>query len=142
MAAQCLADRLTKEMRDSFAVRECGPDLWAVSSPFLYDDGDVLPVFVLRGSDGRWSLTDQGMTVSHLFFDGFEFSEAGFGRVARVVAAHSAVLGEKHEISMPLSGRPDAFAVGTFVQLLAQVQGVALTSRPERDADNTAGGPE
>jgi len=133
MTEQCLGDRLMKQLCDSFVVREDGPDLWTISSPLLFDDGDALPIFAQRGKNGQWSLTDQGMAVSHLFFDEFEFTEARFGRVAQLVAAHSAVLGETHEICMPLSGHPNAFAVGTFMQLLAQVQGVALTLRSDRD---------
>jgi len=128
-----LGDELTKDLRDSFVVQEDGPDFWVISSPLLFDDGDELPIFARRDGGGKWSLTDQGMAVSHLFFDEFEYTEARFSRISQLVAAHSAELGEMHEITMPLSGRPTAFAVGTFMQLVAQVQGVALTSRSDRD---------
>lgn len=127
-----LADALHDDLCRSFRVRADGPDEIVVSSPFLFDDGDVLPVFLQR-SDAGWSLSDRGMAVSHLFFDEFQFTEARFARIAQLVGVHAARLSDSHEITLALETTPTAFDVATFLQLVAQVQGVALTSRTDRD---------
>lgn len=132
MNAHDLAEVLQAELCTTFRVRASEGEEIAISSPFLFDDGDVLPVF-LRRSEGGWILTDHGMAVSHLFFDEFQFTEARFARVAQLVGVHAARLSDTHEITMAVDGQPTAFDVATFLQLVAQVQGVALTSRTDRD---------
>ncbi len=117
---------------ESFAVRQDSPGHWPIRSPLVFEDGDNLPSFVSL-VDGSWCLTDHGMTVSHLFFDEFQFTEARFNRISQLVLSHSAKFAEHHEIVLPLDAPPTAYDVGLFLQLVAQVQGVALTSRSDRE---------
>jgi hypothetical protein len=124
--------RLKADLCTSFVVRPDGDDRWAIRTPMLYGDGDALPIFVERTAGG-WVLTDDGLTVSHLFFDDFRYTDARFGRIEMLVDAHEAELGPGHVIRIPLDSFPDAFDVGDYLQLLAQVQGVALTVQTDRD---------
>lgn len=132
MTSEEFPTSLQRALCESFAVRVDGDDRWAIRSPMIFDDGDALPVFAVR--DGaKWYLTDDGMSVSHLFFDEFQFTEARFGRIAQLVSRHSAELGDAHQIRMVLDGPPSPVDIGDFLQLVAQVQGVALTSQSDRD---------
>ncbi|MXZ86931.1 MAG: DUF1828 domain-containing protein [Acidimicrobiia bacterium] len=124
--------RLTNELRESFLIRTEGDNGVAITSPLLFDDGDVLPVFA-QCEDGRWSLTDHGIAISHLFFDEFAYTEARFKRIMQLVDYHSAELSPTNEITLQLHDFPRAYDVGTFLQLVAQVQGVALMSQTDRD---------
>lgn len=126
--------RLGRSLCESFHVREDGEGRWAIRSPLLLDDGDALPVFVVRASTGEWHLTDDGMALSHLFFDEFNYTEPRFARLARLVEGHGYELTAENVINTSDGPEPDAFDVGDFLQLLAQVRGVALTSIPERDS--------
>jgi len=132
VTADDLAARLKADLCASFVVRPDGQDRWAVRTPMLFGDGDALPLFVERSATG-WVLTDDGLTVSHLFFDEFRHTPARFARIEMVVQAHGADLGPGHVIRMPLDDMPAAYDVGDFLQMLAQVQGVALTVEQERE---------
>jgi hypothetical protein len=88
MTSSDFAAELKLALCESFDVRQDSPDHWTIRSPFIFEDGDNLPSFVTH-VDGSWRLTDQGMTVSHLFFDEFQFTEARFNRISQLVLSHS-----------------------------------------------------
>ena len=128
-----LSSQLKAALCDSFGVRDEGDGRWAVRTPFTFDDGDTLPLFIELFVDGTWRITDDGIAASHLFFDEFQFTEARLSRIEMLVEASGAEIDANRALSLRLGGPPTAFDIGDFVQLLAQVQGVALTSRVERD---------
>lgn len=117
---------------DAWTVREDSPGEWAISTPFIFDDGDSFPVFVRLDSE-RWTLRDYGMTCSHLFFDDFNATEARMNRIVQLVQKSDGRLDSKNEITVVLDGPPNAYNVADFLKLLSQVQGVALTSQIDRD---------
>ena len=125
-------DRLASELGSAFAIHPHDEATWVVDAPFAYGDGDHLPVFISR-SDFDWHLTDRGMTVSHLYFDDFKYSEARHESIADIVGYHYAELMDDFEIKMPLDGTPSPLDIGYFLQLVSQVQAVAILSRDERE---------
>jgi Domain of unknown function DUF1828 len=127
-----LSTQLKKSLCDSWMIREDSPSEWTVSTPFLFEDGDGLPVFV-RLQDNGWSIRDYGMTCSHLFFDDFNATESRMARILQLIEKAGAKLDATNEIAMQLLGPPDAYQIADFLTLLNQVQGIALTSQIERD---------
>jgi hypothetical protein len=125
------SEALAQELCQSFAVRPVGDQKWAVGTPLLYDDGDSLPVFVEHSTS--WRLTDEGMAVSHLYFDDFEYTEPRLRRIQLLAEAHGVGMSKDHELVLELDGPPSAYDIGTFLQLVAQVRGVALTASTERE---------
>ena len=122
--------RLSTELGSAFAVNSYDDTAWIVDAPFAYGDGDHLPLFISR-SDEEWYLTDLGMTVSHLYFDDFTYSEARHERIVEIVDYHYAELLKNFEIKMPLDSLPTPFDIGHFVQLVSQVQAVAILFQDE-----------
>ena len=125
---------LNSSLHEAFEITQDGESNWIVRSPFLYEDGDNLPIFISY-EDGRWYLTDRGMAISHLYFDEFEYSEARYRSIRQVVDYHYAEIADDHEITMPLDGMPTRFDVGDFIQLVAQIQVVAIVSHTEREQE-------
>ena len=123
---------LVSELGSAFAIHPHDEATWVVDAPFAYSDGDHLPVFISR-SDIDWYLTDRGMTVSHLYFDDFRYSEARHERISDIVDYHYAELLEDFEIKMPLDAMPTPLDIGYFLQMVSQIQAVAILSRDERE---------
>ncbi len=123
---------LISSMESSFHIQQYQDEMWIVRSPFTYSDGDSLPVFISR-IDGRWALRDCGMTVSHLYFDEFEYSEARYRSIMQVADYHYAEISKEYEIIMPLDAAPTPYDIGDFLQLISQIQVVAIVSHTERE---------
>ena len=133
MTDQALPD-LILSLGKAFSIHQDGESNWVVHSPFLYEDGDSLPIFV-SNEGGRWYLTDRGMTISHLYFDEFEYSEARYRSIRQVVDYHYAEIADDHKITMPLDSMPTLFDLGDFLQLVSQIQVVAIVSHTEREQE-------
>jgi hypothetical protein len=98
----------------------------------LYDDGDGVPVFIVH--DGTsWTITDDGMTVSHLYFDDFEATEARVSRLRAAAATDGAEVTPEHAVTLRLSDRPTAFDVGDFLQIVSGLRSLAVASSTERE---------
>ncbi len=123
---------LILSMESSFNIQQYQDEMWIVRSPFTYSDGDSLPVFISR-IDGHWALRDCGMTVSHLYFDEFEYSEARYRSIMQVADYHYAEISKEYEIIMPLDAAPTPYDIGDYLQLISQIQVVAIVSHTERE---------
>lgn len=129
--------RLREELCESFSVDRLDEDRWSILTPLLYSDGDGLPVIVERVGGG-WRLSDNGYATSHLFFDDFEHTPAREDTLRRVVALQRMDMDDKFVVTCDLDGPPDPYDIGDFLQVLAQIQGVAFaTPQIERDTNYT-----
>jgi hypothetical protein len=118
----------------AFDVQPREANRWVVRTPLLHQDGDALPVVVERHGD-EWQLTDDGMTVSHFFFedDSFEHTDARTKRVSLLVSAAGGSISDHHRIVLPLDGPPSAYDIGDFLQLVSQVGAIPILLGSERD---------
>lgn len=57
-----------------FRFEDIGESRWLVHTEMYFDDGDEFHI-VLRMTDGRYTLTDEGHTVMWLFHDGRDVPE-------------------------------------------------------------------
>ena len=62
-----LADKLAMQWCESLTFSATRQGALAISTPFLFRDGDVLPVFVTYSSDDGWKISDQGQTQQRAF---------------------------------------------------------------------------
>lgn len=127
------ASKLNSELCESFQVRQESENSWAVRTPFLYDDGDGLPVFVVR-RDHKWDITDHGMTISHLFFDDFKVTPKRLEKIKQLVAKYAGEVSERQAITLSMEDEPSSFEIGSFLQMVSQVQGLAHTSSRKQDS--------
>lgn len=132
MSADSVAKVLSAAMCESFGVEQLDDGRWIVHTPLLYADGDALPVFVTE-TDGAWSLSDEGMATSHLFFDDFEPTKSRLKRMQALVADGGGTYDDERVVRLDLDAPPSPYDVGDFLQLVAQLRGAALVAFGERD---------
>lgn len=92
---------------------------WSLSTPFLFPDGDGLPIIIENQGD-VWRLTDRGATAGQLFFDDYVWSDAKKARLQRFVEHGGAEL-SGWVITMALTEPPTAYDVADFVVALSSV---------------------
>lgn len=120
-------DHLIEALCESFTVDRLDDTRWSIGTPLLYNDGDGLPV-IASCVDGQWRLSDNGYATSHLFFDDFDHTPAREDALRRVVERQRMMMDDKFVITCELNGPPDPYDIGDFLQVVAQIQGVAYAS--------------
>src|SRR4051812_37020673 len=102
---------------------------FALSTPFLFPDGDGYPV-VLERSDAGWRFTDRGGSAGHLFFDDVELTEYRLNFVRRLARQDGLTLSNDFILSSDVYAElPTPVELADFIQAVARVGGAAALER-------------
>jgi hypothetical protein len=107
-----------------------GIDRYRVFTPFMFDDGDHLPI-VLRREQDHWVLSDEGHTFMHLTYD-LEEKDLQRGTRQQIIEnALSAFTVRDRNGELVLTVGEDQFgeALYSFIQALLRVADVAYLAR-------------
>ncbi len=126
MAHEMPADRIERDFREevSSAVRLVneGADLYLVFTPFCFDDGDHLTIFLKR--DGpRWVLSDEAHTLMRLSYD-VDYEELERGSIRESIVATLAdfhIEDRDGELILDLTGRRYGAALSSYAQALLAI---------------------
>jgi hypothetical protein len=116
MRAQLLAD-----VPAWFTVDELQDGGWSIGTPFIYGDGDGLPVVLEHGAGG-WRFTDRGSAASHLFYDDVEVTPAVLAFLQRLADAGGYGFDGGVLTSEWTADMPTVFDLADFIQAVAQIQ--------------------
>lgn len=121
-------------------LHEVDDGVWVLASPFIYGDGDGLPVYIENTKFG-WSLTDGGGALARWSIDypDYELAEPRRQRLANVVSSFGAELqDETIRLNLPRGHTPDGFDIAYFIRIVAaadvlpRIQGVRTVGfRPQ-----------
>ncbi|KAA0235939.1 MAG: DUF1828 domain-containing protein [Actinobacteria bacterium] len=115
-----LRRQLESVLCDNVFVDERPDGSFELATPFLFPDGDVLPVVIERTLSG-WSLTDRGRASAHLFFDDDSVPTDAQQRTLERIARARGVTYVDGALKAEFDQLPDAFKIADFVQVVAQV---------------------
>ena len=115
---------------DSIRLVPEGVERFRVFTPFMFDDGDHLSV-VLKRSDSRWLLSDEGHTYMHLTYDVDEraLHQGTRQRLISNALSSFSVLDEEGELVVPIRDDRYGDALYSFVQGLLRISDVTYLSR-------------
>lgn len=118
------AEALAEQFRSKITMYELDDGSFSFCSPFIYGDGDGLPI-VLEHVDEGWRLTDRGGAASHLFFDDIKLTAKRLAFIRRVAEIDGYLMSEHYELSTePQAEMPNAFDVADFIQGVAMIRAV------------------
>jgi hypothetical protein len=60
-----------KKVCGKITLKEMGKNRYMIKTPFKFEDGDLLKI-ILKKDNGSWYLTDEGHTLMHINYEGFE----------------------------------------------------------------------
>lgn len=99
-----------------------GADRYLVFTPFYFDDGDHLTIFLKR--DGpRWVLTDEGHTYMRLSFD-FDYEKLERGTIRDAIFATLAELqieDRDGELILDLTGTQHGAELSSYIQAVLAI---------------------
>lgn len=107
---------------DTLSVTELQAGGWSIGTPFIYGDGDGLPVVLERHEEG-WRFTDRGSAASHLFFDEVKVTPDVMAFLRRLADANGYGFSDDGVLTSEwFDDIPDVFDLADFIQGVAQIQ--------------------
>ncbi len=108
MTRQDLQSLLCKMMCADVVVDAASDDLWRVTTPFVFPDGDGYSLYLKQLPSGGWRVGDLGSTLMHLSYENDigKFREGSRGRLFAQILADSELSEEDGEffIDTPADG--------------------------------------
>jgi len=71
MTSETIIQDFRKKVCEGINLSSEGSNRYIVFTPFMFDDGDHLPI-ILKLESNNWFLTDEGHTFMHISYDDFE----------------------------------------------------------------------
>ncbi len=122
-------ERLVGEFCSMLDVTPLPDGAFAFSTPFLFGDGDGLPVVLEPVLDG-WRFTDRGGAASHLFFDEDEMTPGRWEFVKRSAALDGLNVSDTYVLTSDVFDTiPTAVDLADFVQAVARIGAVSASER-------------
>ena len=119
---------------DCFPLTE-GGEVALISTPFKFDDGDALPVFV-EVVNGRVRFFDDGATLRHFLGRGVRIdNKKHIGFITSATAKHGAVLNDAGEIE---AWGSKALASEAFARFMSSLVALATWEREQQGVDTDA----
>jgi hypothetical protein len=130
VTSQTIEQEFQKRVCAQVRLVEEGIRRFRVSTPFLFDDGDHLPI-VLKSEGAGWVLTDEGHTYMHLTYD---LDEADLRRGTRqsIISNTLSAFGvadQDGELRLAIGDEDYGSALYSFVQALLRISDVSYITR-------------
>jgi hypothetical protein len=133
VSAETIRSRLLGPFCSMLDVTELSDGAFALSTPFLFPDGDGYPI-VLERENGGWRFTDRGGAAGHLFFDDVDVTDYRLNFMRRAVERDGLSLSEDYVLSSDTYAEvPTAVELADFLQAVARVGSVTALERVTAD---------
>lgn len=122
-----LKDQLRRTMASAIEVQELPDGRIAILTPFGFPDGDGLPIVAER-INGAWELSDDGVTISRLLVQEFQFTDLRSELLDEILSRHRASVAD-HVIRRSTDSVPHADDLVDMISAIVQVADLELTAR-------------
>lgn len=111
-------------------ISEEGLNRYRVFTPFIFEDGDHLPIF-LKKDNSKWLLTDEGHTYMHITYeiDEKEIYKGTRQKIISNVLSMFQVQDENGELIVPIKNDNFGDSLYNFIQALLKISDISFLSR-------------
>lgn len=130
MLEQLTAD-LEQRLRQSVELFPEGLDRYRIVTPFQFDDGDHLVLFLHGQHDGNWRMTDEGHTYMQLTYE-IDEADLSSGTRAKVIQSALSSFGiQDRDGELTVDLAPGALGDGlfSFIQAILKITDVSYLTR-------------
>ena len=126
----------TTEIEQDFQKKVCeqirllpeGLMRYVVDHPFVFDDGDHY-VVVLRASGEDWELSDEGHTIMHLSYQGFDLNRGGYREIIDNTVSAFGITNHEGELVLSIPEMRFGDGLFTFIQALVKISDIKYLER-------------
>jgi hypothetical protein len=130
MTVKTIEHDFKQKVSDRLRLSPEGVDRYRVFTPFMFDDGDHLPI-VLKRENKHWILSDEGHTYMHLTYDLDEKDLQRGTRQVIIANTLTAFSVDDREGELVIEVKDDRYgdALYSFVQALLKITDVSYLTR-------------
>ncbi len=105
-----------------------GINRYIVFTPFMFDDGDHLPILLKQEND-QWYLTDEGHTFMHVSYDEIEIEKGTRARIIDTVLGSYKIKNREGELRAYIEKDNYGDALYSFIQGLIKITDISYLKR-------------
>lgn len=128
---------MVSEMISEFKRKVCseieleqeGVDRYIIHSPFLFDDGDHLQIYLRKGENERWELTDEGATYMELSYENMNLDTNTRNAVINRAKQRFGIEDREGEFVLTIRDEDYGNALFSFVQGILHISDVEYLKR-------------
>ena len=131
MTRQDLQSLLCKAMCADVVVDVASDDLWRVTTPFVFPDGDGYSLYLKQLPSGGWRVGDLGSTLMHLSYENDigKFREGSRGRLFAQILADSELSEDDGEFFIDTPAEALGVGVFRFGQAMTRLHDLTFLNR-------------
>ncbi len=126
----------TKDVELDFKKKVCeeinlvpeGLSRYLVDNPFTFDDGDHYIVVLRRGTN-EWELSDEGHTIMHLSYEGFDIGIRGYKEIITNTVSAFGLDNREGELALTIPDSRFGDALFSFIQALVKISDIKYLER-------------
>jgi hypothetical protein len=126
MTINTIETEFQMKLNSKIQILEEGYNRYRIVTPFLLEDGDHL-VIVLKNTQSKWSLTDEGHTFMHLTYDMEEkdIRQGTRNKIIENALSMFQVENKNGELILPIANENFGDALYSFVQALLKINDIS-----------------
>lgn len=123
-----IEDFKTKVCKD-IAIEAEGINRFKIVTPFSYGDGDHFVIFLKVLNEGNAFLTDEGHTLMHLSYQGFNFWEGQRGEILEQIKTQFQVNDNEGKLELQVPGNQYGDALFSYIQAIQKITDVEFLTQ-------------
>lgn len=128
MKEKIITEKLKTAVGSQLDLRPEGSDRFYVSTPFRYEDGDHLEIY-LKVNNGRVFFTDEGLTMMKLSYDVPEYDKAGRNKIIERILTTEHVANSEGILSLETNEGNLGPAFLSFIEAILRVSDISFLKR-------------
>jgi len=130
MTINTIETEFQMKLNSKVQILEEGYNRYRIMTPFLLEDGDHL-VIVLKNTQSKWTLSDEGHTFMHLTYDMEEkdIRQGTRNKIIENALSMFQVENKNGELILPIANENFGDALYSFVQALLKINDISMLSR-------------
>jgi len=101
---------------------------YIVNHPFTFNDGDHY-IVVLRSSGEEWELSDEGHTIMHLSYQGFDLNRGGYREIIENTVSAFGIKNREGELILSIPEMRFGDGLFSFIQALVKISDINYLER-------------
>ncbi len=128
MTPETIIEEFRKKVCEEIRLASEGINRYIVYTPFMFDDGDHLSI-LLKQTNGRWYLSDEGHTFMHVSYDIIDIEHGTRGKIIDAVLLSYGIHNESGELKSFIERDSYGDALYSFIQGLIKITDLSYLTR-------------
>ncbi|MEW6102222.1 MAG: DUF1828 domain-containing protein [bacterium] len=128
MIPETIVQIFRQKVCEKISLESEGIDRYIVFTPFMFDDGDHLPI-LLKQENGHWYLSDEGHTFMHISYDEIDIEKGRRAKIIDTVLGSYKIKNIEGELRAYIENENYGDALYSFIQGLIKITDISYWTK-------------